>query len=131
LPDKKPEAAGATGFECTIPILCVLSLRASLDYYVKVLGFKIDWGGPEGFFASVSRDGCHIYLSEGGQGNPGSWIWVGVDDAGVLFEEYRSSGAKIRQVPTNRPWAYEMQIEDLDGNVLRIGSEPKADEPVR
>ena len=30
---------------------------------------------------------------------------------------------------TNYSWAYEMQVEDLDGNVLRIGSEPKADRP--
>jgi hypothetical protein len=24
----------------------------------------------------------------------------------------------------NRPWAYEMQVEDPDGHVLRFGSEP-------
>ena len=27
--------------------------------------------------------------------------------------------------PTTFPWALEMQIEDPDGNVLRIGSDPK------
>jgi hypothetical protein len=27
--------------------------------------------------------------------------------------------------PTNFPWALEMQVKDPDGNVLRIGSEPK------
>jgi hypothetical protein len=31
--------------------------------------------------------------------------------------------------PTNFPWALEMQVEDPDGNVLRIGSEPKTDRP--
>lgn len=31
--------------------------------------------------------------------------------------------------PTNYPWALGMQVEDLDGNVLRLGSGPKADEP--
>ena len=30
---------------------------------------------------------------------------------------------------TNYEWAYEMQIADPDGNVLRIGSEPKPNEP--
>jgi len=35
----------------------------------------------------------------------------------------------VRHPPTNYPWALEMQVEDPDGNVLRIGSEPKAGEP--
>jgi hypothetical protein len=28
-----------------------------------------------------------------------------------------------------RAWALEMQVEDLDGNVLRIGSDPRPGEP--
>jgi hypothetical protein len=32
-------------------------------------------------------------------------------------------GARIRRPPTNYPWAFEMQVEDLDGNVLRFGSD--------
>jgi ketosteroid isomerase-like protein len=30
----------------------------------------------------------------------------------------------------NYAWAYEMQVEDLDGSVLRLGSEPKENEPI-
>jgi catechol 2,3-dioxygenase-like lactoylglutathione lyase family enzyme len=108
------------------PILRVANLSASLDYYVKVLGFTIDWEYPR-VIASVSRGQCCIFLSEGDQGNPGSWAWVGVGDAGALFEEYRSKGAKIRHPPTNYSWAYEMQVEDLDGNVLRLGSHQRED----
>ena len=33
-----------------------------------------------------------------------------------------------RRVP-NYSWALEMQVEDRDGNVLRIGSDPREDEP--
>lgn len=110
----------------------VKNAAASIQYYVKILGFKKDWQFPEGespFFASVSRGRCHIFLSEGDQGNPGAWVWIGVEDADALLNEYRSSGAKIRHPPTNYSWAYEMQVEDLDGNVLRLGSEPKKDQP--
>jgi catechol 2,3-dioxygenase-like lactoylglutathione lyase family enzyme len=114
-------------FEGVCPILRVRDLAASLDYYVRTLGFKIDWQGP--FFASVSRGKCHIFLSYGDQGQPGAWVWIGVEDAGALLEEYRHTGAKIRHRPTNYPWAYEMQVEDLDGNVLRLGSDSKKDEP--
>jgi len=120
--------APATVFEGVTPIFRVRSLPASIDYYVRVLGFKVDWHDP-GIIASVSRDRCGIFLCEGDQGNPGTWVWIGVGDIEPLFEDYRIKGAKVRHPPTNYPWAYEMQIEDPDGNVLRFGSEPKKDQP--
>ncbi|HUK30988.1 MAG TPA: glyoxalase superfamily protein [Candidatus Acidoferrum sp.] len=127
--DKEKMTASATQFEGVTPILRVQSVAASIDYYVRALGFKVDWGNGEKFFASVSRDRCHIFLSEDDQGNPGTWVWIGVEDAAALHKEYLSRGAKVRHPPTNYEWAYEMQVEDLDGNVLRMGSEPLADQP--
>jgi len=126
-----PEASvvkSVVGFEGVTPVLRVQSVVASIDYYVQKLGFKVDWQAP--FFASVSRGRCHIFLSEGDQGHAGGWVWIGVEDAEALFEEYRVNGAKIRHPPTNYDWAYEMQVEDLDGNVLRMGSDQKDGEPV-
>jgi uncharacterized glyoxalase superfamily protein PhnB len=121
--------AGPVAFENVSPIFTVKNIRASLAYYVNILGFKIDWGG-ETAFASVSRGGCHIMLCEGDQGHPGGWIWVGVGDVGRLYEDLRARGAKIRHRPTNYEWAYEMQVEDPDGNILRMGSEPRNSEPI-
>jgi catechol 2,3-dioxygenase-like lactoylglutathione lyase family enzyme len=120
--------ASAVAFEGVTPILRVRSLAVSVEYYVQKLGFKIDWQAP--FFASVSRGRCHIFLSEGDQGNPGGWVWIGVEDADALFEEYRASGAKIRNPLTNYDWAYEMQVEDPDRNILRMGSDQKPDQPI-
>jgi len=121
--------AGAIEFQGVTPILRVGSLAASLEYYVKVLGFKVDWQDP-GIMASVSRGRCHIMLCEGDQGHAGGWVWIGVDAIEPLFEEYRAAGAKVRHAPTNYGWAYEMQIEDIDGNVLRIGAESKDGVPM-
>ena len=59
----------------------------------------------------------------------GAWIWIGVEDVEKLYEEFKASGVKIRRPPANYPWALEMQIEDPDGNVLRLGSDPKSDRP--
>jgi catechol 2,3-dioxygenase-like lactoylglutathione lyase family enzyme len=126
---KEAPRAAAIAFEGVTPILRVLSLPASIDYYVNVLGFKLDWEYP-GSIASVSRDRCRIFLCEGDQGNPGTWLWIGVEDIEPLLADYRSKGARVRHLPTNYPWAYEMQIEDPDGHVLRFGSEPKKDIPV-
>jgi hypothetical protein len=69
-------------------------------------------------------------LAENDQGHSGTWVWVGVGDAELLFEEYCAKRARIRHPPTNYDWAYEMQVYDLDGNVLRMGSEPKANTPI-
>jgi catechol 2,3-dioxygenase-like lactoylglutathione lyase family enzyme len=117
----------AVGVECIIPILRVESVAASIRFYVDVLGFKVDWGGEhESTFASVSRDHRAIMLCEGDQGQPGTWIWIGVEDIEPLFAEYKTKGAKFREQPTNYPWAYEMKIEDPDGHVLRFGSDSRA-----
>jgi len=117
----------ANTFGGATPIFCVASLPASIEYYVNALGFKVDWDA--GGFASVSRGRCCIFLCEDGQGHPGTWTWIGVTDADSLAAELRQSGANIRHPPTNYPWAYEMQVQDADGNILRLGSDPKKDAP--
>jgi len=115
-------------FEGANPILRVADMSVSLDYYVRVLGFEnADWGNE--WFTLIQRDRAGIYLSRGDQGQPGTWVWVGVEDVAALHREYEGSGAKIRHAPRNFPWAYEMKVEDPDGHVLRFGSEPRADIP--
>jgi uncharacterized glyoxalase superfamily protein PhnB len=115
-------------FEGCQPILRVADIATSIQYYVGVLGFtNAEWGNDD--FTSVSRDGAAIYLCRGGQGSVGTWVWIGVDDVEVLYAEYLKSGANIRRAPESFPWAYEMRVEDLDGHVLRFGSEPKIGMP--
>jgi predicted enzyme related to lactoylglutathione lyase len=116
--------AGRTRFEHANPILRVASMPRSLEYYVEVLGFSNpDWGGDD--FTCVTRDGANIYLSEGDQGQPGTWVWVGVDDVECLHDELREKGATILHPPHDYPWACEMKVSDPDGHVLRFGSDPK------
>ena len=117
-----------TRFEHAEPILSVKNMAVSLAYYQDVLGFrKAPWGDER--FTSVNRDGATIYLCQGDQGEPGTWVWVGVEDVAALFSEYQAAGARIRMAPVNHPWGYEMQVEDPDGHVLRLGSEPRMDLP--
>jgi predicted lactoylglutathione lyase len=116
--------------ECIVPILRVADVSLSADYYVHALGFKIDWQHRDSGYAilGVSRDDCPIYLCEGDQGNPGTWVWIGVEDVDQLYDEYSESGAIISKTPTDYPWAREMHVSDLDGHVLRIGSDSKSGE---
>jgi len=110
--------------ENVTPILRVEDIEASRRYYIQTLGFSLDWDA--GGMISVSRDHNAIMLCERDQGQPGTWLWIGVDDADSLFAEFSAKGARIRSPPENFSWAYEFEVEDPDGHVLRFGSEPKA-----
>lgn len=117
-----------TRFEHADPILSVRDMDVSVRYYVEILGFaNAPWGSSD--FTAVSRDGACIYLCRGEQGNPGTWVWVGVEDAAALHREYEASGARIRRELHNQPWALEFHVEDPDGHVLRFGSEPLQESP--
>ena len=120
-------APAKLAFGGVTPVLRVRDVAASRDYYVQCLGFQVNFEAPD--FVSVSRGKCCLFLCEGDQGNPGSWVWIDGKDVDAVYEELKRSGAKIRHPPTNYSWALEMQVEDLDGNILRLGSDPRDGEP--
>ena len=43
-----------------------------------------------------------------------------------MFSEFQAKGAHIRRPPEDFYWAREFEVEDPDGHVLRVGSEPKS-----
>ena len=116
-------------FGSPVPVFRVKDVSASIAYYVDSLGFKLQWRANDGF-ACVARGECSIFLTDDNQSQPRMWIWIGVLDVRVLHSQFVASGAKIRNPPNNFLWALEMQVEDLDGNVLRIGSDPEEDKPL-
>jgi predicted enzyme related to lactoylglutathione lyase len=106
------------------PVLRVEDMQAALRFYVDVLGFrKADWSSDE--FAGIGGDGASLYLSRGDQGRGGAWVWIGVDDVEAVHRRLQERGAAILLPPTDFDWARELRVADPDGNVLRIGSEPK------
>ena len=109
-------------FQSQVPILRVKDFPASVEHYVNALGFEKawDWGNPP-TFGCICRDEISIFLSQGNQGQFGTWLSIFVDDVDALYEQYKQSGANIRQPPTTFSWGMrEMNIEDLDGHRLRI-----------
>ena len=112
-----------------IPIFRVANLATSLDYYTRILGFTIPWQMP--YYASVKRGTCSLMLCDGGQGNPGTWIWAPISDADALYEEWTAAGANILQGPTNFPWgSREIQVLDPDNHRLRFAADLKEGEPM-
>ena len=112
--------------ECTIPILPVSDLARSTQFYTETLGFSLDWSS--GSISSVSRDRCAIMLSQTTERAAPAWVWIGLEDD-RLFHVYRERGVKVLHEPKNWSWAYEMKFEDIDGNVLWLGTEPRDDLP--
>ena len=110
------------------PVLRVSNIEAELEYYSTKLGFSLIWRSS--IFANVTRGNCQIFLAQGDQGGGRARAWIGVPDVEAIHREFADKGAIIRNPPTNYEWALEMQIEDLDGNVLRIGSDPNPERPI-
>lgn len=115
-------------FENVTPVLRVGNLAAAIAYYTEKLGFQVRWQSD--VFANLGRGKCCLFLSQGDQGAGKAWVWIGVEDVEALHAEYQASGATIRHPPSNYAWALEMQVEDLDGNVLRLGSDRKSTQPM-
>jgi predicted enzyme related to lactoylglutathione lyase len=117
--------------EGVVPILRVRDIQASVAYYEGALGFSKLWGAepPYGDFCAVGRDGWEIMLCEGGQGCPGTWLFLRVDDVLAMHEAIAAGGAKIVHPPTNFSWGFEMSVEDPDGHVLRFASMHREDLP--
>jgi uncharacterized glyoxalase superfamily protein PhnB len=65
-----------------------------------------------------------------GQGQPGTWITIWVDDVDALFDEFRMTEANVRQEPVDLPWGVrEMNVADPDGHRIRFCTETGRNAP--
>jgi len=111
--------------ENTVPVISVSNVKRSVDFYRNTLGFSIDWGDPnKDKICSVSRDGHAIMLSECTDIGTPSCVWIGLE-SDQLFSDCIVKGVSVLQKPENHPWAYDMKIQDIDGNILWLGTDPK------
>ena len=111
------------------PVFRVTDVAASVAYYTQALGFEVRFQWSDDF-ARVARGHCQIFLTGDNQSQPRMWVWIGIQDVRALHAQYEASGARVRNPPNNFEWGLEMQVEDLDGNVLRIGSDREKDQPL-
>lgn len=113
----------------SVTVLYSEDIGRSLDYYMDVLGFKDQWtwGDPPDF-AGISKDEVEIFFCLRGQGSPGTWLSIMVDDVDEYYESIRSKGAKILASPETYEWNMrEMLVEDPDGHKIRFGHSTDCD----
>ena len=95
-----------TRFEHAQPILRVSDMKASLHYYVDVLGFRnAEWGSED--FTFVTLDGAGIYLCRGERGCAGTWAWIGVGDTQQGTHMPRR---RVRRTKSGRPREQQIRL---------------------
>jgi hypothetical protein len=106
-----------TGFE---PIFKVAEVERSLEHY-RLLGFTTS--SHDGTYAFVHRDHLTIHITHDDEGtSQGSALYVHVDDAARLAEDWRAAGILVVGPEEFDYGKREGSHTDPDGNVLRFGS---------
>ncbi|MGK5729854.1 glyoxalase superfamily protein [Streptomyces sp. URMC 124] len=105
--------------EEAIPVLHVENASAAVAWYAR-LGFAEQWehrfepGLPA--FVEVARGAVRLFLSEHrGDARPGTLIYLRVRDVDAVAAEFGVP-------PVSAPWAREIELQDPDGNRLRVGT---------
>jgi catechol 2,3-dioxygenase-like lactoylglutathione lyase family enzyme len=116
-------------FKDSVPVISTRDVRATLDYYERVLGFRqhFVFGEPP-VYAGVERDGVLLYITHdpgmaallASSGlHPDIFLWV--QDVDMIFAEHRQRGAKIIEEVSDRAWdARQYVLEDPNGYRLKI-----------
>jgi catechol 2,3-dioxygenase-like lactoylglutathione lyase family enzyme len=124
----EPERVSA---ECLTPILYVKDFAAATKFYTDKLLFHLawDWGDPP-TFGCVKLDNVEIFFSQGGQGTPGTWLCVFLDDVDGYCERIKELGAEVVYGPKDEPWGLrEIHVRDPNGHVIRFGQGIPSREP--
>jgi catechol 2,3-dioxygenase-like lactoylglutathione lyase family enzyme len=117
--------------ECVTPILYVEDFLQAKQYYTEKLLFELlwEWDSPP-TFGCVRLDKVEIFLSAGGQGKPGTWLCIFMDDVDGYYERIKKLGAEIVSEPKDEPWGMrEFHVRDPNQHVLRFGQGMPAREP--
>ncbi|MFT4113367.1 VOC family protein [Silvibacterium sp.] len=112
-----------------VPEIPVAEVDHAVTYYVRTLGFTLDWGDEAGGIAGISRGSSRLFLTNASfrehYGNAGPVvIWINLEskaEVDALFAEWKSSGARFVSEPEDKPWKLrEFLAADPDGNLIRV-----------
>jgi len=108
--------------ECLTPILYVRNFTEAMNYYTEKLLFErlFTWGDPPDF-GGVRLGNVEIFFCLGGQGHPGTWLSIFMEDVDDYFARITRLGAEVVQGPTDYPWGCrEVRVRDPNQHVIRF-----------
>jgi uncharacterized glyoxalase superfamily protein PhnB len=118
-----PEAK-APKLEAAVPILSVSDLGEALDYYERVLRFKVEWKwGEPPYLAGVCRDRVEVNLALSSQSTAAaSKVYFQMAGVDAYYSELTRAGAKVAVPLGDRPYGMrDFRIVDPSGNELSFG----------
>jgi catechol 2,3-dioxygenase-like lactoylglutathione lyase family enzyme len=105
--------------ERVIPILRVADAERAAAWYRRLGFVKTDEHRFEPHlpaFVTVDRGEIRLFLSEHeGDARPDTLLYLFLDDVDAIAREF---GVDVEEAP----WAREIELRDVDGNRLRIGT---------
>jgi uncharacterized glyoxalase superfamily protein PhnB len=111
-----------------VPTLRITNYEESAEFYLRRLGFNLDWEHrfEENFpvFMQISKFGLSLYLSEHeGDCAPGSLTFLYVSDVDNWYQHCINQGITVARPPADQPWGNrDFRITDPDGNQLCIAT---------
>ena len=108
--------------ECLTPILRVRDFAEAMKYYTETLLFDRlwEWGDPPAFGA-VRLGQVEIFFCLNGQGAPGTWLSIFMEDVDDYCERITRLGAEVIEGPTDFPWGCrEVRVRDPNQHVIRF-----------
>jgi uncharacterized glyoxalase superfamily protein PhnB len=116
-------------FPQAVPEIPVADVDRAAEYYVRVLGFSVDWGNDDGGIGGIAQGDCRMFLTNTlfrrpfGTAGPVT-IWLNLNnkaEVDELFARWQQAGANVIEAPDDKPWRLrEFRVADLDGNQLRV-----------
>ncbi len=110
-----------------VPVILVVNVQASAEFFRDTLGFAIDFlHGHPAFYGSVSRDDARVHLkfvhepvlAVGAQDRDGFIsAFIEVENVKALYAEYVTAGATFDQKLKKQAWGgRDFVVRDPDGN---------------
>ena len=109
-----------------IPTFRILNYEQAIKFYVRLLGFSIDWehrfSPTEPVYMQISKNGLTLHLSENKRFQTGTIVFVDTKSIINFHEELLGKGSSdaIPRVSKTDWQTLQMEIEDPFGNLLRF-----------
>ena len=106
------------------PLLLVPDVRATAEFYKKILGFTSDAGAATAEYAVVWRDNAAVHMTKGDQAPVGVRIFFWVKDVNALHDEVSKRGAKIDVAIQTRSYGIrDFSVRDPNGVMVIFGQD--------
>lgn len=109
-----------------IPIFGIADYQTAINFYLDLLGFKIDWEHrftpTDPIYMQVSRNGLILHLSENKRYGNKAIIFVETRNIKEFHRELadKNPAFKIQNIAITKWQALQLEIEDPFGNLLRF-----------